>query len=290
MNDLRNKIVVVVGVSRGLGQRTAALLKEEGARVIGIGNQPPPPVQPPAICFYPDYKRTPALDAFFQADLASTEEIDAAVAALTRQFGDIDILVNNAGTLALDPLDAGVTSDVRRMLDVNLFGAWHLTSRLLPGLLRKGGRVVNVSSLFALVNAPQGAAYAISKRALVAYSDALRASTRGRISVSTVFPVFIDTAIHAPAERAGLSVKRLVTFKAGPNPLFTLEEPLDIAAGGLVAACQSGWARDRGVTPMGTLLMHLARWFPSLVEAVMRWRFDALLRSGEVGLQVGPGA
>ncbi|EPL12647.1 SDR family oxidoreductase [Pseudomonas sp. CF150] len=169
-------------------------------------------------------------------------------------------------------------------MDVNLFAPWQLTSGFLPGLLRKRGKVVNVSSLFALVNAPYVAAYAASKRALSAYSDVLRMQYRGELDVVTVYPGFIDTAIHLPAQRVGLSVKRLVTFKWGDKTLLSLEEKLDAAANGLVRACQKNGLRNRGLTFMGTLAMYTARSVPSVVDAFIAMRLRTLTRGGHLVL------
>ncbi|MBA1188387.1 SDR family NAD(P)-dependent oxidoreductase [Pseudomonas entomophila] len=269
--NLQGKIVVLTGNSRGLGQATAIKLKQLGATVIGLDILPP--------------LANDGLDAFYQVDLANRAAVSAVVASLTADVGDIDILVNNAGTLTLERAETGITPDVTRALDINLFAPWQLVSELLPGLLRKRGKVVNVSSLFALVNAPYVAAYATSKRALAAYSDVLRMQYRGQLDIVTVFPGFIDTAIHVPAQRVGLSVKRLVTFKSGERTLLSLEETLDAASDGLVRACTRKGLRNRGLTFMGTLAMYTARIVPSVVDAFIALRLRTLTRGGHLVLK-----
>lgn len=269
--NLQGKIVVLTGSTRGLGQAAAVKLKRQGATVIGLDVLAPTSAE--------------TLDAFYQVDLSDRAAISAAVSALSVDFGDIDILVNNAGTLTLERGESGVTAEVTRALDINLFGPWQLVSELLPGLLRKRGKIVNVSSLFALVNAPYVAAYATSKRALAAYSDVLRMQYRGQLDVVTVFPGFIDTQIHLPAQRVGLSVKRLVSFKSGQRTLLSLEENLDAAADGLVRACTRKGLRNRGLTFMGTLAMYTARSLPSLVDAFIAMRLRTLTRGGHLVLK-----
>lgn len=269
--NLQGKIVVLTGSSQGLGQATALKLKRQGATVIGLDILVP--------------QDTLTLDAFYQVDMADRSAVSAAVNSLTAAFGDIDILVNNAGTLTLERGETGVTSSVTRAMDVNLFGPWQLISELLPSLLRKRGKIVNVSSLFALVNAPYVAAYATSKRALAAYSDVLRMQYRGQLDIVTVFPGFIDTAIHLPAQRVGLSVKRLVTFKSGERTLLSLEEKLEAASDGLVRACVRDGLRNRGLTFMGTLAMYTARIMPSVVDAFISLRLRTLTRGGHLVLK-----
>ncbi len=270
MRQINGKTIVITGVSRGLGREAAMQLKELGACVIGIDIDP---IQPGA-----------PLDAFLQLDLSDAAAVKRAADEITQRFGDVDILINNAGVLSIDRAESGVTPAVRRSIEVNLLGPWHLSAALLPGILRRHGRVVNVSSLFALVNAPHVAAYAASKRALWAYADVLRMQYRGCIDVVTVFPGFIDTAIHRPAEHVGLSVKRLVSFMAGQRTLLSLEEPLQSAARGLIRAC-TGSARNRGLTRLGTLTMFTARLMPSLVDAFIAWRLSSLVRAGQLCLR-----
>lgn len=269
--NLLGKIIVISGCARGLGHAAARKLKQQGATVIGLDILAP---QEPEL-----------LDGFYQVDLCDRSALASVIGAISTDFGDIDILVNNAGTLTLERGETGVTDEVIRAVDVNLFAPWQLVAGFLPGLLRKRGKVVNVSSLFALVNAPYVAAYAASKRALSAYSDVLRMQYRGQLDVVTVYPGFIDTAIHLPAQRVGLSVKRLVTFKRGDKTLLSLEEKLDAASDGLVRACRTHGLRNRGLTFMGTLAMYTARIAPSMVDAFIALRLRTLTRGGHLALK-----
>ncbi len=269
--NLLGKIIVISGCARGLGHAAARKLKQQGATVIGLDILAP--------------QEAELLDGFYQVDLCDRSALASVIGAISTDFGDIDILVNNAGTLTLERGETGVTDEVIRAVDVNLFAPWQLVAGFLPGLLRKRGKVVNVSSLFALVNAPYVAAYAASKRALSAYSDVLRMQYRGQLDVVTVYPGFIDTAIHVPAQRVGLSVKRLVTFKRGDKTLLSLEEKLDAASDGLVRACRTHGLRNRGLTFMGTLAMYTARIAPSVVDAFIAMRLRTLTRGGHLALK-----
>lgn len=268
---LLNKIVVITGAARGLGLETARKLKREGATVIGIDRLEP--------------QTGLNFDAYFQLDLCDQPRVEEATAAIQARFGDIDILVNNAGVLTLERGETGVNDEVRRALEVNLLAPWQLTAGFLPALLRKRGKVVNVSSLFALVNAPYVPAYAASKRAMSAYSDVLRMQYAGQLDIVTVFPGFIATAIHDPAERVGLSVKRLVSFKRGERVLLSLEETLDDASNGLLRACCKRGLRNRGLTFMGSLTMYTARWMPSVVDAFIGLRLRSLSKAGQLALK-----
>ncbi|HKS13850.1 MAG TPA: SDR family NAD(P)-dependent oxidoreductase [Pseudomonas sp.] len=268
---LLNKIVVITGAARGLGLETARKLKREGATVIGIDRLEP--------------QTGLNFDAYYLLDLCDQARMEEAAGSIQARFGDIDILVNNAGVLTLERGETGVNDEVRRAMEVNLLAPWQLTARFLPALLRKRGKVVNVSSLFALVNAPYVPAYAASKRAMSAYSDVLRMQYAGQLDIVTVFPGFIATAIHDPAERVGLSVKRLVSFKRGERVLLSLEETLDDASNGLLRACCKRGLRNRGLTFMGSLTMYTARWMPSVVDAFIGLRLRSLSKAGQLALK-----
>lgn len=268
---LHGKIIVITGAGRGLGLHTACKLKRLGAIVVGIDRL--------------DEPDSGEFDAYFQLDLCDPVLLDDTVRSIHERFGDIDILINNAGVLTLERAEDGVGDSVRRTLEINLLAPWNLTAKFLPALLRKGGKVINVSSLFALVNAPYIAAYATSKRAMSAYSDVLRMHYRGRLDVVTAFPGFIDTAIHESAERVGLSVKRLVSFKLGGRVLLSLEEKLEDASDGLVRICHRQGLRNTGLTALGSLAMYTARWLPGLVDAFISLRLRSLSKAGQLQLK-----
>ncbi len=116
---LAGKTIVVTGVSSGIGGESARLLRERGARVVGIDRNEP----------------TISLDGFVQADLSRTEAIDEAVRALPER---IDALANVAGVPGTAPADL--------VARVNYLGLRHLTQAVL-GRMPQGGSIVNVASI-----------------------------------------------------------------------------------------------------------------------------------------------
>jgi NAD(P)-dependent dehydrogenase (short-subunit alcohol dehydrogenase family) len=257
------KRVLITGSARGLGAATVDALVARGARVVGI-----------------DKETASSRATLLVADLRDEQQVRKAVAKALEELGGLDLLINNAGILYLADPAAPVSRNVRDSLEVNLFGAWHVTSAAMPALLESRGRVVNVSSLFAVVNAPFIPAYATGKRALTAFSDILRFQYGDRISVVTVYPGFMDTLIHAGAVAQGLSVGALVTFRLGGRRILTLEESLPAAVRGLLAACRARIARDRALTLRGALTLVTARHVPRLVDWFIGVRIRFLVRRG----------
>src|SRR5439155_24623257 len=96
------------------------------------------------------------------------------------------------------------------VIDVNLLGPWRVTSAALAPLRGARGRVVNVSSGLAFLAVPLAPAYCMSKRGLVAYSDALRLEHGDAIAVTTVYPGYLRTPIHSASRDAGFALDGIV--------------------------------------------------------------------------------
>ena len=173
--------------------------------------------------------------------------------AIERLGGRLDALVNNAGLGG--PASAGAAPDehVRRMLDVNLVGAWRVTAAAIDELAEARGQVVFLGSRMAFLGLPLGAAYGVSKRALTAYADALRAEYGTHVGVTCVHPAFIRTPIHDRTKAAGLNLEG-----------FSREEPLDGVVAKVVRACEGEEPRrDVAVTRGGALQLAVARHLPA---------------------------
>ncbi|MET0219287.1 MAG: SDR family oxidoreductase [Tardiphaga sp.] len=270
---LQGKRVLITGAASGLGAATMAALVARGCDVIGIDRKPGTGLHAGRITV---------------ADLTAPGEIREAVVAACTRLGGLDILINNAAVLDLQDPGAPPSVDASEHLDVNLLGAWRVTSAALPALLESGGRIVNVASLFAVVNAVFIPAYCASKRAMVAYSDVMRMQYGDRIGVVTVYPGFMRTPIHDKISRQGLSVARIVTFMLAGRPVVSLEEPLDAAARAMLRICFGRLRRDCGLTFLGSVSLSAARHVPRFVDGFIRWRVGRLVRSGALTISLEP--
>jgi len=203
-------------------------------------------------------------------DVRDQASVDRAVAVAIDSLGGLDVLINCAGIgdaqSAGDRPDAGALEAV----DVNLFGAWRVTAAALPALRSARGRVVNVASGLAFVTLPFSAAYCASKRALVAYSDALRLEHGDAITVTTVYPGYIRTAIHQRPAAKGVSLE-------GAAPA----EPLGSAVATLVRAALGPPVRDLATTRRGAIGYTLLRWAPrGFVDRALLRRLRRAARRG----------
>jgi NAD(P)-dependent dehydrogenase (short-subunit alcohol dehydrogenase family) len=244
--------VLITGASGGIGHATVATLRSRGARVVGL-----------------DLEADEA-DGVLACDVRDQESVDAAVADAVERLGGLDVLINNAGVG--DPQSAGQAPDAaaQAVLDVNLMGPWRVTSAALPALREAQGRVVNVASGLAHLAVPYGTAYCMSKRGLVAYSDALRLEYGSEMVVTTVYPGYIRTPIHATAQAAGFGLEGVVPV-----------EDVRDAARTLTRAALDEPARDLATTRQGTFSYALARHVPRrLLDRAISGRLRRLVRRG----------
>ncbi|MCX5543832.1 SDR family NAD(P)-dependent oxidoreductase [Paraburkholderia sp. CNPSo 3076] len=193
MNEaiLNDRHAVVTGGGSGIGAATAAALLHAGARVTLMGR---------------DAARLDAQRAALgggenvacvSVDITDEDAVNAAFARAAETLGAIDILVNNAGQAQAAPFTQTDLALWKRMLDVNLTGAFLCTRAALPGMLaRKAGRIVNVASTAGQVGYPYVAAYCASKHGVIGMTRALalEVATQG-VTVNAVCPGYTETEL-----------------------------------------------------------------------------------------------
>ena len=156
------------------------------------------------------------------------------------------------------------------MIDVNLIGPWRVTAAALPALRESRGRVVNVASGLAHLTVPFATAYCMTKRGIVAYSDALRLEHGDQITVTTVYPGYIKTPIHDAAEADGFALEGAVP-----------EERARRRRRDAARAALGRPVRDLATTRAGTVEYFLARRSPRrLLDALTSSAVRRMVRRG----------
>ena len=252
---------LVTGASGAFGTRVRAALREQGWDVVGLDLRADDP-------------------EVIACDITDAGAVPGAVAEAIGRLGGLDVLVNNAGIGGPASAGAPPGEHVRRMLDVNLLGAWDVTAAAIDALVESRGRVVFVGSRMSFLGLPLGAAYGVSKRALVAYADALRAEYGTHVSVTCVHPAFVRTPIHEPTRAAGLNLEG-----------FSREEPIERVVATIVAACTGPRpGRDVPITREGRAQIFAARHFPGLVDRVVARTLAKRVAAGELdGAEIAAG-
>jgi gluconate 5-dehydrogenase len=195
---LTDRVAIVTGGSRGLGEEMAEGLAEAGAALM--------------ICARRDEWLTPTLERFTQrgfvaegmtADVSKAADVQAVVDRTMQRFGRVDILVNNAGvTWGARPEDMPLDK-WQKVIDVNLTGAFLFAQAAGREMLkREYGRIINVASiagLHASVRGPHYAPYAASKAGLMGLTRELAASWgRQNIRVNAIAPGFFHSRLADP--------------------------------------------------------------------------------------------
>ena len=128
-------------------------------------------------------------------DVGLDMEYDVLHHAIDAQFGELDVLVNNAGIASGGAMVDTTMDEWREVLEINLLGVVRGCRAFLPGMLERGrGRILNTASFAGLAGAPSIMSYGVSKAAVVALSEQLRAELHGSgVSVSVACPAFFQT-------------------------------------------------------------------------------------------------
>lgn len=189
MPTLRGKVIAITGASSGIGEATAHLLADKGARlVLGARREDRLSAVVDGITATGGTATGVLTDVTRRADLRRLT--DTAV----EQYGRLDVLVSNAGTMAVSPFDELRQDDWDAMVSTHITGLLNGIGAALPVFRRQGsGHFVNVSSTAAhVVKSPQ-AVYAATKTAVNVLSEGLRQESGPDLSVTVVSPGFTHT-------------------------------------------------------------------------------------------------
>ena len=189
----RDQVVVVTGASSGIGRAAALAFAKEGAKTVLLSRSRE------KLDAVAKEIRALGQDVFVApADVASKEEVDAAIAEALEHYGRIDVLFNNAGKSNVGPTDApGFVDGVREMFDIDYLGTVRVTQAVVPAMRRQGsGRILNMSSVMGRKAFAKFGGYASVMHAIIGYTDALRQELRGAgIEVSVILPSLTQTPL-----------------------------------------------------------------------------------------------
>lgn len=185
------RTVLISGADRGIGAAAARAFYSAGYSVAGL--------------YLQNTEAAKAMEAelpgcvMLRCDVADYAACERAFAEAEKALGHVDVLVSNAG-IAQQKLFTDITSEEwRRMLDVNMTGAFNLCKLALPGMLhRKSGRIITVSSMWGQVGASCEVHYSAAKAGLIGFTKALaKEEGPSGITVNCVAPGVIDTDMMA---------------------------------------------------------------------------------------------
>ncbi len=190
MSQLKGKVALITGASKGIGRACALMLAEAGANVVlcatsvdlleilrkdidGLGVEP----------------------LAERCDVSRLLDCEKVVEKSLERFGKIDILINNAGVGFSDKIVDSEPGEVEQMVKVNLLGVYYMTRAVLPSMIeREHGDIINIGSVAAVKYSPNFAMYSATKFAVRAFSEALRNEVQDHnIRVTLIHPGMTKT-------------------------------------------------------------------------------------------------
>lgn len=203
MSDFQGRVAIVTGAAMGLGEAVARELAASGARLV-LADLDEEKVGALATEIGDKHAKP------FRANVANAAEVEALVAFTLASFGRLDLAVNNAGVgSATKSTGEYDLEEWRRVISVDLDGVFHGMRYQIPAMQAAGGgAIVNMSSIYGMVGAPESISYAAAKHAVVGMTRtaALEYALEG-IRINAVGPAFIHTPMvdaandgHPPAE------------------------------------------------------------------------------------------
>jgi len=261
-NDFSGKVVVVTGASSGIGKETALAFAAAGARVALVA------------------RRRKVLEELageiiarggsaivVPADVSKRRQVKECIAAVEQHYGRIDIVINSAGVLIPATFEQISKTDLRAMLQVNLFGTMYVMQEALRVMKAQGrGSIVNVASLAGRRGITPLGGYCATKFAVVGLTEALRTELdNSDIHIALVEPGVIDTPMAAQATSApGFA-------ETWPN-IFTM--PPSWVVWAIFAAVQFRLV-EISVPPGSATLEKIAALAPGMTDSLLRWSRSA---------------
>lgn len=221
---LNDKVAIVTGGDTGIGKAISLAFAQEGARVV--------------IDYFGDEQPASTLVNLIEnfggrayaigADVSKPDEVDELIKGTRKHFGGLDIFVNNAGIEQKHPFLEMPLEVWNKVIDVNLTGPWLCSQAAAKQMVRqkRGGRIINISSVHEELAMPTNAPYCAAKGGLRMMMRTIAVELAPyAITVNDVCPGAVDTPMDAPLKRDKKEYDALI----GEIPLRRMAKPEEIA-------------------------------------------------------------
>ena len=247
MQNLKGKVAIVTGSSKGIGAAIAEDLAREGASVIVNYSSSPQKAEEVVSRIKANGGSAKAV----RADVSKTAEARQLIDATLAEFGRADILVNNAGVYEFRPLPEVDEAHFDRMFDLNVKGLVFATQAAVKAFGENGGTVINISSMASLAATPNGSVYSATKAAVDSVTRTLAAELGPK-------KILVNSVLPGPVETDGaLSLSNWDEFSARlvqQTPLGRIGKPADIAkVVSFLASDDAGWITGQVIPVAGGL-------------------------------------
>lgn len=260
-------VVIVTGVSSGIGRVAAEKFAQRGCQVFGTVRSIAKAQAIPGV-------------KFVEMDVRDETSVQKGIQSIVEQAKQIDVLVNNAGFLLTGSVEETSLTEAASLIDTNVLGILRVTQAVLPHMrAQHSGRIVNVSSVLGFLPAPYAGIYSASKHAVEGLSESLDHEVRQfGIRVVLVEPGYTKTHLDANSPQAAALIsaydeERGRVSKAFHKNLSKASGP-DSVADTIVEAAFGAWRMRRPPKGRASLLSKLRRFMPaSAVDSSLRKDF-----------------
>jgi NAD(P)-dependent dehydrogenase (short-subunit alcohol dehydrogenase family) len=192
-----DKVVLITGGSKGIGEGCVRVFVEAGSRVAFCARNP----EPGGSLAREVTAKGPGEAVFVRCDVSRTEEVERLVDGVVERFGRLDCLINNAGWHPPHKaIDEFSYQELRALLDLNVVSVFAACKRALPHLRRTKGNIINVSSLVGAMGQLHATTYVATKGAVTAFTKALAVDEAEHdVRVNSVSPGNIYTPLWQEA-------------------------------------------------------------------------------------------
>ena len=218
---LKGKVAVITGGTRGIGNAIAKKYAENGANLAIIATKDNEKAQ----AAIEELKKNGTDVKLYPCDIKNADQVASVSEAILADFGGVDIVVNNAGITRDNLLPGMSIADIDDVIDINLKGTMYVTRSFIRNFIkRKGGNVINISSVVGLMGNKGQANYAASKAGIVGFTKTVaKEYGRKNIRCNAIAPGYIATEMTAQLSEAQTDeLKKQL-------PLTRLGTPEDIA-------------------------------------------------------------
>jgi NAD(P)-dependent dehydrogenase (short-subunit alcohol dehydrogenase family) len=256
LKPLNEQVVVVFGASTGIGRMTALKFADNGAKLVVVGRK-----QEALDSLAHEIKSRGSEALAVTADTTHFPQVVGVAEAALRKFGRIDTWAHIAGVGVYSRFTDLKPEEFRRSIEVNLLGQVYGAMAAIPHLRRKGGALIQVSSIESQIGFPFQSAYAAAKHGMKGYLDVLRMELEHDhvpVSVTNIMPMAIDTPFFSHA---------LTKLGVKPRAMPPIYKP-ELVAEAIVKAAYKPQG-DVIVGGAGFMFLFMKRFMPRLLEKLM---------------------
>jgi len=255
---MQDKVVVITGGSSGIGRALAQEFGINGSKILITGRREKPLIETAT------WLKSQGMEAATMvADVSQESDNRHMAERAIEQFGGIDILINNAGISMRALFEEVELEVIRRVMDINFYGAVFATKYCLPSIIEREGSVVGISSIAGYRGLPARAGYSASKFALHGFLESLRAEMLPKnVHVLTACPGFTASNIREAS----------LTSNGQPQGKSPRDEQKMMSAetcAHLIYKAVKSRKKHLVLTTQGKLTVWMNKWFPGFMDQVV---------------------